>query len=163
MAVFIRWIVFNDKKWNKTKDKCTFAFQSPGKPCLEEVRSSSINLTWEKSAENVDHYQIRYKCLDKSEKWKFFETDSNQNSVTLSGLMANKEYIFQVRGIFGDIEGPYGPESKSIRTKKSLATDLLDQSRSSKNSNPPKYIPPTKEILTARNPSAKTRQLIIGI
>lgn len=148
---------------NETKDKCTFAFQSPGQPCLQEVRSSSINLFWEKSAENVDHYQIRYKCLDESAKWKFFETDSNQNSVTLSGLMANKEYIFQVRGIFGDLEGPYGPESKSIRTKKSLATDLLHLSKRSTNSNPQKFIPPTEEISTARNPSAKTRQLIIGI
>lgn len=155
--------MFNDKKWNKTKDKCTFAFQIPGKPCPQEVRSSSVNLIWEKSAENVDHYQIRYKCLDKSAKWKFFETDSNQNSVTLSGLMANTKYIFQVRGIFGDIEGPYGPESESIWTRKSLATDLLDFSFSSTNSNPKKYIPPTQEILEARNPSAKTRHLIIGI
>lgn len=120
-------------------------------------------MIWEKPAENVDHYQIRYKCLDKSAKWKFTETDSNQNSVTLSGLMANKKYKFQVRGIFGDIEGPYGPESDSLWTRKSLATDLLDFSVSSTNSNPMKYIPPTEENLKARNPSAKTRQLIIGI
>lgn len=50
-----------------------------------------------------------------------------------------------------------------IWTRKSLATDLLDFSVSSTNSNPMKYIPPTEENLKARNPSAKTRQLIIGI
>lgn len=103
--------------------------------------------------------------MHESAKWKFIETDSNETSVTLSGLMANEKYIFQVREIFGDIEGQYGPESELISTMKSLATDLLDFSIKSgnSNSNPIKYIPPTEENLKARNPTAKTRQLIIGI
>lgn len=35
--------------------------------------------------------------------------------------MANKQYKFQVRGIFGDSEGPYSDASDIIETKESLA------------------------------------------
>ena len=40
--------------------------------------------------------------------------------------MANTEYSFQIRGVFGDQEGQYGPINDDIRTKQSLATTLLD-------------------------------------
>lgn len=94
----------------------------------------------------------------------FFETHSNHNYITISGLLADKQYKFQVRGIFGDNEGPYGPASEIVRTKKSLAANLLLRSeKQSTDSIPVQYIPPTEENLKARNPTAKTRQVIIGI
>lgn len=40
--------------------------------------------------------------------------------------MAHTKYIFQVGGIFGEQEGPYGPANEDIETKMSLATIFLD-------------------------------------
>lgn len=121
-------------------------------------------MTWETSKKDVDNYQIRCKRLDGEAKWIFFETHSNQNYITISGLLADKQYKFQVRGIFGDDEGPYGPASEIVCTQKSLAANLLESStKQSTDFIPEQYIPPTKENCKARNPTAKTRQLIIGI
>lgn len=127
-------------------------------------------MTWGTSKKDVDYYQIRYKCLDGDAKWILFYSDSNQNFITLSGLLADKQYKFQVRGIFGDNEGPYGPASEIVWTKKSLAAVLVESStkqliedNKTTDSIPVQYIPPTKENCKARNPTAKTRQLIIGI
>lgn len=103
------------------------------------------------------------KRAKKNAKWKFIETDSDENHITVSGLMANTKYIFQVRGIFGDQEGPFGPVNENIKTKKSLATCLLDFSQLQNNSNSPSiHLLPVEENRNARNKSARTRQLIHG-
>lgn len=77
--------------------------------------------------------------------------------------MANTKYTFQVRGIFGDQEGPFGQSNEDIETKKSLATILLEFSElQSKTTNPSIYLLPVEENGKARNKSARTRQLILG-
>lgn len=101
--------------------------------------------------------------MTENAKWKFIETDSKKNRITITGLMANTKYIFQVRGMFGDQEGPFGPVNESIETVKSLATTLLDFSKiQDKTGNPKKYLLPMEENRNARNTSARTRQLILG-
>lgn len=87
------------------------------------------------------------------------------NFTTITGLMADTEYVFQVCGLFKDQEGPYGPVSDSIKTKKSLATTLLEFCGEPKNSNtvPLIYQLPFEENINARNESARTRQLFLGI
>lgn len=119
-------------------------------------------LVWEKSVENVTHYQVRYKCSNKVEKWKFTETDSNQNCLVITGLMAKTEYTFQVRGVFEDVEGPYGQVSDSIETSESLATNLLDFCECLTNGHPSKYRLPAEENSKARNEIARTKQLVFG-
>lgn len=81
---------------------------------------------------------------------------------TVSGLLAYKQYIFQVRGIFGDLEGPYSETSDIIETKETLAAHLVKLSKSCY-SNSSKYIPPIVENLKARNAVIKTKQMTIGI
>lgn len=77
--------------------------------------------------------------------------------------MAHTKYIFQVRGIFGEQEGPYGPANEDIETKMSLATTFLDFSILENNTDcPPKYLLPVQENENARNTSARTRQLTLG-
>lgn len=138
-------------------------FQSPGKPNASNIKSDSIELFWEKTPEKVDHYQIRYKNKNGKGKWKFVETDSNENHVTISGLMANTSYIFQVRGIFDDQEGCYGPVNDTLKTLESLATTILGFCELKEKGSPSKYQLPVEENLRARNKSARTRQLILGI
>lgn len=91
----------------------------------EEIKSSSVNITWRSSTEIPEYYQIRYKCLEERAQWNFNDKNSNQNTITISGLKANKQYKFQVRGIFGDSEGPYSDESDIIETKESLAAHFF--------------------------------------
>lgn len=137
--------------------------QYPGKPQLMNIKSDSVSLIWEKSCENVNQYQIRYKTNKENAKWKFIETDSDENHIIVSGLMANTKYTFQVRGIFGDQEGPFGQSNEDIETKKSLATILLEFSEHQrKTTNPSIYLLPVEENGKARNKSARTRQLILG-
>lgn len=120
-------------------------------------------MCWEKCRESVTQYQIRFKTETENAKWKFIETDSDKNHITITGLMANTKYIFQVRGMFGDQEGPFGPANESIETVKSLATALLDFSKiQDKTGNPKKYLLPMEENRNARTKSARTRQLILG-
>lgn len=137
-------------------------FQTPGKPVCTEINSNSLKMVWEKSDENATHYQVRYKCSNQEEKWKFTETDSDQNFLVITGLKATTEYTFQVRGVFGDLEGPYSPLSDNIATNKSLATQILGSCKLLKRGHPSIYLLPTEENIKARNENAKTRQLIFG-
>lgn len=53
--------------------------------------------------------------------------------------MANTKYIFQVRRVFQDQEGKYGPASDDVRTNESLATYLPGFAKHVANGNPQKY------------------------
>lgn len=121
-----------------------------------------VVLFWTKSKDQVDYYQIRYKSKGGQEKWKFSETDADQNQKTISGLMADTVYVFQVRGVFQDQEGSYGPANDDVKTAESLATYLLRFSINVASGNPPKYQLMAQELKPSRNRSAKTRKLILG-
>lgn len=77
------------------------------------------------------------------------------------GLIADKQYKFQVRGIFGDLEGQYSEASDIIKTKESFAAHLIKLSTAC-HPKSSKYIPPIEEYLMARNPTIKTKQMRIG-
>lgn len=140
--------------------KPVYLLQNPGKPFPDEIRSDSVSLVWN-HVEKVDSYQVRFKSLGCA-KWKLADTDFNQTRLTINGLEANTSYKFQVRGCFQDSEGPYGPVSDDIVTKKSLASSLLEYSKLLNLGHPSKYRLPVKENIRARNETARTRQLIIG-
>lgn len=127
-----------------------------------EIKPDSVVLFWEKSEEKVDYYQIRFKSKGGQEKWKFAVTDVDQNQLTINGLMADTTYIFQVRGVFNDQEGRYGPANDAVKTNKSLATYMLNFSVRLTDMNPPKYQLFAKELKQSRNYVAKTRTVILG-
>lgn len=111
----------------------------------------------------MDHYQIRFKAKNENLKWKFKNTDSDENNINISGLMAYTKYVFQVRGIFGDQEGPYGPANEDIETKQSSAIALLKSAvLQSKTNCPPIYLLPVQENKSARNTKARTKQVTLG-
>ncbi|XP_078320634.1 uncharacterized protein LOC144617592 isoform X2 [Crassostrea virginica] len=134
----------------------------PGKPMPINMQSDLVEISWGKSAGRVDYYLIRYKRTDGSEKWKFVQTDSDNNRVIITGLMADTRYTFQVKGIFKDQEGSYGPANDDIKTIESPAIGLLNTSTKVTNGNPPKYRPFMQEQVESRNPIAKTRKIIVG-
>lgn len=140
-----------------------YIFQSIEKPIAMEIKSDSVRLFCNSLGKRPDHYQVRFKTKTENSKWKSMETDSGENNITISELMANTKYIFQVRGIFGDEEGPYSPVSEDIETKQSLATFFLGSSALINDKNcPPLYLLPVKENTLARNNFARTRQLVLG-
>lgn len=76
--------------------------------------------------------------------------------------MANTNYVFQVRRVFQDQEGKYGPVSDDVRTTESLATYLLGFAKQVANESPKKYQLLVEELKDSRNPDAKTKQVILG-
>lgn len=141
-----------------------YNFQRIEQPIGIEIKSDSVRLLCKTIGEKPDHYQVRFKTKQENSKWKSVETDSSENTITISELMADTEYIFQVRGIFGDEEGPFSPVTKEIKTEKSLATSLLGFCGDFVNNDncPPIYLLPVKENPLARNNPARTRQLVLG-
>lgn len=126
------------------------------------ILSDMVVLFWTKSEDQVDYYQIRYKSKGGQEKWKFAITDEDENQTTIFGLMSNTVYVFQVRGVFQDQEGNYGPASDDVETAESLTTYLLRSSINVASGNPPKYQLMAQELKPSRNSSVKTRKLILG-
>lgn len=104
-----------------------------------KIQSDSVDLTWSKSEEKVENYQIRYKSKDSNEKWKSVETDADQNQITIAGLKANTKYVFKVRGAFHDQEGQYGPENDDVQTIMPLASHLLQSAKPVADGSPAKY------------------------
>ena len=94
---------------------------------------------------------------------KILETKAEENYSTITGLISNTEYTFQIRGVFGDQEGPYGPINDKIKTKKSLGSTMLDFCVLLDDSKKPlKYNLPAVENKSARNENARSRQFILG-
>lgn len=140
-----------------------YNFQRIEQPIVLDIKSDSVQLLCKTLGEKPDHYQVRFKNKTKTSKWKSIETDSGENTFTISELMADTEYIFQVRGIYGDDEGPFSPVTEEIKTEKSLATSLLGFCIQNNDPNcTPIYLLPVKENPHARNDSARTRQLVLG-
>lgn len=76
--------------------------------------------------------------------------------------MANTTYVFQVRAVFEDRVGMYGPQSDDVITSESLATKWLDFSIPVKKGIPSIYGLLAEEPPRSRNPTAKTRKLELG-
>lgn len=76
--------------------------------------------------------------------------------------MANTEYVFQIRGVYGDQEGSYGPANYNIQTPQSLATQLLEFSECVRRGDPSIFKLDADEIKEARNESAKIKKLCLG-
>lgn len=139
-----------------------FLFQPPGKPKVLNCTIESIECEWSKCQGQVDFYKVRYKT-DKSDKeeWNYAKTNADESQITITGLMPNTMYIFQVRGVFEDQEGEYGPENDEMQTE-SLDAYLNKISTRITKSSPSKYQLFVQEMKDARNVTAKTRKLNLG-
>lgn len=76
--------------------------------------------------------------------------------------MAATSYVFQVRAVFKDQEGKYGPHSNEVITSESSATKLRKTSKLVKEENPSIYRLKGTELKHSRNPLAKTRKFEFG-
>lgn len=141
-----------------------FLFQPPGKPKVLNCTIESIECEWSKCKGQVDFYEIRYKTdikTDKEEEWNYAKTDADESQITITGLMPNTMYTLQVRCVFEDQKGEYGPESDKMQTE-SLDAYLSKISTRITESSPSKYQLSVQEMKDARNVTAKTRKLNLG-
>lgn len=76
--------------------------------------------------------------------------------------MANTKYVFQVRAVYQDQKGQYGPESNDVLTAESASTSLLNFSKQVSNGIPSKYQLFVEELENSRNINAKTKQVVLG-
>lgn len=131
-------------------------------PTVAKIESNAVDLCWSKCKRKVDYYQIRYKRKHEGDKWKYAITDGEQSEIIITGLMANTKYVFQIRGVYEDQEGSYGPANHNIQTPHSLATQLLELSECVRRGDPSVFKLYAEEIKEARNESAKIKKLCLG-
>lgn len=124
------------------------------------IGSDNVEIYWTESGHELDYYQIRYKSKNEKDIWKFVKTE--RNKITINGLMAETPYVFQVRAVFGDQEGTYGPQCDDVITSESSTTILRTSSKLVKEGNPSIYKLKAKELNHSRNPTAKTRKFEFG-
>lgn len=124
------------------------------------IGSDNVEICWTESGHELDYYQIRYKSNNEKDIWKY--VTANRNTNTINGLMAETSYVFQVREVFEDQEGRYGPQSNEVITSKSSASILLTSSKLVKEGNPSIYRLKATELKHSRNPTAKTRKFEFG-
>lgn len=129
-------------------------------PIVSTIGSDNVELSWTESGHELDYYQIRYKSKNEKDIWKYLTTD--RNKITITGLMAATSYVFQVRAVFKDQEGKYGPQSNEVITSESSATKLRKTSKLVKEGNPSIYRLKGTKLKHSRNPLAKTRKFEFG-
>ena len=136
---------------------------APGKPSVGAVNSDSVTLYWKPPTnfEESSYYQIRYK--EGENRWTFYSESPERETATIGNLQANTTYVFQVRAVISDEEGPYSPESDKVQTKTSLASRLLEFTTKVKDGQPAKHQLHSTENKAARNERAKTRKFELGI
>lgn len=129
---------------------------------MAHIYTDAVDLNWSKCDGDVDFYEIRYRKKTEEKNWKTTKTDGHRNQITLTGLISETTYVFQVRGVFKDNKGEYGSENHDVQTLKSLAKYLVDYSREVTPGNPALRQLLAKELENTRNEKAKTKKVILG-
>lgn len=80
----------------------------------------------------------------------------------ITRLKPDTRYTFQVRAIFQDQEGNYGPANDDLKTLESSASSLLKYSKKVANENPGIYMLKAQEQTKSRNHKAKTKKIFFG-
>ncbi|XP_052248229.1 oocyte zinc finger protein XlCOF7.1-like isoform X2 [Dreissena polymorpha] len=141
--------------------------KTPGRPSASNIGQDNITLAWTKPYfhKECDFYQVSFKKNYEGCKWRIYEEDFKRSTVELSNLDTECAYLFRVRGVYGDNEGPYSEISDVVITLKSQASKLLQFSQPhehKKGVSPTKYALPTTQVQRARNGKLKIRKLEIG-
>ncbi|WAQ94888.1 hypothetical protein MAR_007359 [Mya arenaria] len=100
----------------------------PGKPLASDIGSDTVTLSWEKPANfrNCDYFQIGYKDTNGAKKWRFYHGEFTESTIRLTNLKSDTKFVFRVRVVYDDIEGPYSEESEEIVIASSLASRLVN-------------------------------------
>lgn len=136
----------------------------PGKPYVESKHQDGISLKWidKISLSSNEFYQLRYKkCPDG--KWFVYKV-SDERSFTVTGLLPETAYQFQVRVINYEsgINKPFGPASDIIMSPESATTRLLKKSKKIKDGIRCLYMLPSTEVSCCRNEAFQVRKLTLG-
>ncbi|WAQ96119.1 hypothetical protein MAR_028809 [Mya arenaria] len=146
--------------------------EQPGQPTVTDISSDSLTLFWNKPERfrPNDYFQIAYKELNSEGKWRIYHGEYTESTVKLENLKSNARFVFRVRIVSIDGEGPYSPQSDEIQTESSPASRIVDFSvlltdeehQKDNNWSPDLYAIPLTEVKEARNDSAKTRKFEVG-
>ncbi|XP_060589339.1 uncharacterized protein LOC132744567, partial [Ruditapes philippinarum] len=139
----------------------------PGIPCLvDPVKLDCVCLAWEppKQVFKNMNYQLRYKEVDSNSKWILSTQVATQPSIIVCNLKSNTKYVFQVRMVSDEEEGPYSDASNIVETMLSAAARSLDFMYEVNRNDTEMLLKrlPLQENKKARNLTEKTRKLIIG-
>ncbi|WAQ94894.1 hypothetical protein MAR_007365 [Mya arenaria] len=131
-----------------------------------DIGSDSVTLSWEKPTDfdKNNYFQIGYKDLNSGMKWRFYHGEFMESSVRLTNLKSDTKFVFRVRVVYDDVEGPYSEESDVIVIASSLASRLVNYAVRMDNVDnvPAIYALPMTELAEARNKKARTRKFEIG-
>ena len=145
----------------------------PGAPYqynnLSGQESDRVEICWRPPAyleEEEYSYEVRYKEVN-GKKWQRLETKSQDPKAVVTNLRAGTGYVFKVRVVYDDDEGPYGPESEEIRTIQSPALSIRQRSeallgREGNMQTPQRFALSLTEIDAARSDEGKIRGFCIG-
>lgn len=102
--------------------------------------------------------------MDHDKKWKFLSDEYKSSTVVLRDLKSNTAFLFRVRVVYEDGEGPYSEESDRIQTSDSPASRIVMFSleKEKGDPSPTKYVLPMTEDKMARNEQAKTKKFEVG-
>ncbi|XP_052232780.1 uncharacterized protein LOC127845722 [Dreissena polymorpha] len=146
--------------------KGALQLKTPGRPTALEVTSDSIMLSWTKPSffEEGDYFQICYKDVMQGAKWKVYTGEFTECTQVLTDVRSNTEFVFRLRVVCNDGEGPYSEESDVIKTHVSTASRLVGFSvrLGAEAVSPIRYALPMCEVKGARNGKAKTRKFEVG-
>ncbi|KAH3820212.1 hypothetical protein DPMN_121956 [Dreissena polymorpha] len=137
--------------------------QKPGQPQVTNVSFDTITLSW-RSPEifnTGDFFQIGYRDLDDS-RWKVYVGEYHQSTHTLTNLKSNAKYVFRVRAVYSDIEGPYSDVSQVIETKSSPASRYIALCERIGTATPRRYRLKMQEVPSSKNEKAKSKKYQLG-
>ncbi|XP_060587427.1 uncharacterized protein LOC132742949 [Ruditapes philippinarum] len=136
----------------------------PGKPRRLNDILEVVSLTWDPPSDIKDgyYYQISYKELEHDGKWALYDEVFQDATAELNDLRANTVFVFRVRVLYEDREGPFSEESNEIKTSLSSACQVSQQSVSlvKGNFSSPVYGLPMNEIM--RHETLKISKLEFG-
>lgn len=123
-------VVARVRAWNEFESDPPFSSESdpvstdpayisaPGQPVANSTTDNSITLSWIKpNIGNPDGYRVEYK---KHCEQSWLDIPSENESVHITDLAPDTDYVFQVKALRQQMPGPISPRSDVIRTYKTL-------------------------------------------
>ncbi|XP_053389333.1 uncharacterized protein LOC128552325 [Mercenaria mercenaria] len=138
----------------------------PGKPKSLNVLPDTITLSWDPPSQldEKDLYEISFKVQDHDHQWKILSDKFTTTTADAKNLKSNTAYIFRVRVVCENNEGPWSVESDVILTLESLASQIVKFAVKIKDGDPSPaiYALPMTEIQAARDEKAMLRKFEFG-
>ncbi|KAH3773428.1 uncharacterized protein LOC127844798 [Dreissena polymorpha] len=153
-------------KYLQTVNEDPTKLKKPGKPTAIEIKFDQVQLSWAQPIQfrERDCFEVSFKENKPDTRWKVYGDSFSTCSCILVNLKTDTQYVFRVRVVYVDMEGPYSEESDIIQTPRSTASEMVEFSVrvGEQNIIPARYALPLKEIKAARNNTARTRKFVVG-